>query len=99
VRRPTAASVCRTARRSSAERPRLSFLDTAERLEGNRRRATLGQLIEAPADMAPTEGKPHLTAFGEQLVAGIAVDLRHAAETGEVGDRPCRLAVRRIDKG
>jgi hypothetical protein len=48
----------------------------------------LGQFVKVLAHMAPGEGEPHLAALGQHLVAGIAVDLQDAAETGEMRDRP-----------
>src|SRR5258708_32650838 len=73
--------------------------DPRQGLGRDRRRATLGELVEGPADMAPAEGELHFAARGQHLVPAIAVDLQHAAEAGEMGDRPLRLAVGRIDIG
>ena len=62
----------RTARRSSALRPRISVSigvergDALERLAGDRRRAGGGEFVEAPADMRPAEGELHLAALGER---------------------------------
>ena len=49
--------------------------------------------------MAPAKSEAHLAARGQHLVGAIAVDLQHAAEPGEMGDRSLRLAIGRIDIG
>ncbi len=73
--------------------------DAAQRLVGDRPHAALREFIKPPADMAPAERKLHVAALGQHLVAAIAVDLQGAAEAGEMGDRPRRRAVRRVDIG
>src|SRR6185437_2933541 len=56
--------------------------DTGQRLGGNRRRATLGQLVKVTANMAPAEGETHLARSGQHLISSIPVYLQHAAEAG-----------------
>src|SRR5207248_9766624 len=67
--------------------------------EGDRRGAALDEFVKVPTDMAPAEGKLHIAPFGQHLVAGIAVDLQHARETGEVSYRPRRFSIRGVDIG
>lgn len=52
-----------------------------------------------PANMAPTERKLHLAAFGQHLVAGIPIDLQHAPEAGEMRDGPHRFSIWGVDIG
>jgi hypothetical protein len=47
--------------------------------------------------MRPAQGQANLAAFGQHLVAAVAIDLADAAEAGEMSDRPFRLAVGSID--
>lgn len=61
--------------------------DPGKRLGSDRRGAGLGQFVEAPADMAPAEGQADGIAFGQHLVAGVAVDLQDAGEALQVPDR------------
>src|SRR6185437_13346100 len=70
-----------------------------QRLGGNRRRATLGQLVKVTANMAPAEGETHLARSGQHLISSIPVYLQHAAEAGKMGDRLCCFAIRRVDIG
>ena len=49
--------------------------DTGQRFGGDRRGAVLGEFVKWATDMGSAEGKPHLAAFGQHLVASIAVDL------------------------
>src|SRR5690606_7528665 len=58
--------------------------DTRQCLGGDRRGAGLCQFIEAAADMAPAEGELYVAALGQHLVAGITIDLKHAAEAGKM---------------
>src|SRR3977135_1518650 len=71
--------------------------DARQGFGGDRRGAALGEFVKVPTDMAPAEGKLHIAPFGQHLVAAIPIDLQHAAETGEVRNRPRRLAVRGVD--
>ena len=68
-----------------------------------RRRSAPGEpaldLVEVPPHVRPAEGQRHRAARGEARVAGIAVDLQHAGEAGEMRDRPLVLAVGRVDIG
>src|ERR1700747_3011580 len=61
--------------------------DALQRLIGDRRRATLGDLVEAPADMGPAEGERHGAALppgiGQLPVGRIAVALHDAGIAGE----------------
>ena len=54
----------------------VEFSDAFERLAGDRRGTGGGELIEAPADMSPTEGELHVAARGECAIAAIAIDLQ-----------------------
>jgi hypothetical protein len=49
--------------------------------------------------MGPAERKLHLAAFGQHLVPGIAVDLQHTTEAGEMPDWTRRFSIRGIDIG
>ena len=47
--------------------------------------------------MRPAEGELHAVLLRQRPIAGIAVDLQHAAEAGKMRDRLFRFAVWRID--
>src|SRR6185312_3502135 len=80
-------------------------LDLVERLDpldgfhGDRRRAGGGQLVELAPHVRPAEGERHRVPAGELAIAGVAIDLQHAAEASEVLDRPFTGAVRGVDIG
>ena len=93
----SAALVCRPAANLGLDG--IEVGDSLERLGGDRRKTAGGDLVEWPADVAPTESQLHLAALGELSIAGITVDLQHAAETLEMGGRTRGLTVRRIDIG
>ena len=71
--------------------------DAFERLAGDRRRAGGGELIKPSAHMRPAESEFDVAALGEDAIAGVAIDLENAFEAGEMGDRPLRLAIGRIE--
>lgn len=71
--------------------------DALEGFAGDRSGAGLSELVEAPPHMRPAQGQANLAAFGQHLVAAVAVDLEAAAEAGEMSDRPFRFAVGSID--
>ena len=78
---------------------RIESGDAVERLAGDWRCAAVGDLIEPPSHMRPAEREAHVALFGEDAVAGVAVDLENALEAGEMRDRLRRFAVGRIDIG
>jgi hypothetical protein len=47
--------------------------------------------------MRPAEGKLDVAALGQRAIAGIAVNLQHACEAGEVRGRSLGLSVRRVE--
>ena len=77
----------------------VEFGDALQRLAGDRRGAGSGEFVEAAAHMRPAEGEPHVALFRQRAIAGVAVDLQHALEAGQMHHRPLGLAVGRIDIG
>src|SRR5581483_1393653 len=73
--------------------------DARERLAGDRRGATGGDLVELAPYMAPAEGEVNLARLGERPVAGIAIDLEDAAEAHEMSGGAFGLAIRCVDVG
>src|SRR5262249_22513186 len=76
---------CRTIRRSSALRPRMSFNgielgNQLKRFAGGWRRPGRCQFIETAPDVGPAEGKPDVVAPGKLTVTGITVDLQDSRE-------------------
>jgi hypothetical protein len=47
----------------------------------------------------PTEGETDFALFGERPIADVAVDLKHAFEAGQMGDRLQPFSIRRVDVG
>ena len=64
---------------------RVELADAHERLRFYRLWAGGGQLVEAPAHVAPAEGEPHLALVGQGAIGRVAVHLLHAVEAGDVG--------------
>src|ERR1700722_14293354 len=56
----------------------VEFNDAFERRAGDRRGTVDRELIEAAADMSPTEGELHVAALGECAIAAIAIELQNA---------------------
>ena len=69
--------------------------DADERFRGDRRVAFLGDIVESPAQMRPTEGE-HDPVLIELLVGSVAVALHDAVIIGKQSGRVYRAAPRRI---
>src|SRR5690606_28316208 len=61
--------------------------DTLQRVAGDRRVPTLGDVVEAAPEVRPAQGEGERTAgaygIGERAVGGIAIDLQDTGEAGE----------------
>jgi hypothetical protein len=75
----------------------VQLADPLKRLRGNRRRAGGCQLVEGAPHMRPAKGEPDVSTFSQQFVSGVAIDLEHALEVGEVRGHALCLAIGSID--
>jgi len=77
----------------------IELRDACEDIGCDRRRSARCLLEEATTHMCPAEGELHVADARELAVCGIAVDLQHAAEAGEMLDRLLGLSVGRVAVG
>lgn len=76
---------------------RIELGNTPQRLGRDGRAGRLMDLVELTPRMRPAGREPDIAAFAETIEPGIAVDLDHAFELGQMGGRPLGLPVRAVE--